>query len=551
MTYMQRYNNWLNKAKDVTVQQQLQQMKGNDKAIQDAFFKDISFGTAGLRGVMGAGSNCLNYYTIVKVTQGLANYMHSNNMTVVGVTYDSRLNSQYFAEIVASVMATNNITCHITRQCQPTPFLSYISRQLECNVAVNITASHNPSQYNGYKVYDNNGCQLLDQQATAVTQFIDQVDPFETDVMTFDSALDSGYVKYVASDLEHQFINTVMQQNLNAARDISVVYTPLNGTGYKMVPYVLKSIGVAKLDIVPQQDHPDGNFATCKYPNPEKKEALSLAIDLARQHNSDIVIATDPDCDRVGVAVQHNNQFVILTGNEVGVLLCDYLLSQLQLHRAIPDNGIVVKTIVTSTMIDRICNNYGVQVVDVLTGFKYIGDTIKNLEQNGEVNRYIFGFEESCGYLKGTYVRDKDAVVASMLICEMASLYLQQGMTLVDKLQQLYDKYGTFQHETYSYEFAGASGALQKDKLLQDICTNGISHIAGKPVVATVDYNKGIGNLPKSNVLKYLCDDGTQIIIRPSGTEPLIKCYVTVCGNRQRNAVDIVAIKAQLDALMK
>ncbi len=546
------FEEWLHKATDKTVHNQLLAMRGDKTAINNAFYKNLEFGTAGLRGTMGAGTNCLNVYTIIKTTQGVANCMKAHHNATACVTYDSRLNSPLFGRTVAQVLATNGIKCYITKECQPTPFLSYMVRQLHCDLGINITASHNPSQYNGYKIYDCKGCQLTDDDANEMTGYIEKVDPFGVQLEDFDQLLAQGRIEYTTVELEKQYLDAVMQQNLNAGDGISVVYTPLNGTGHIMVPKVLKTIGVNTISVVPEQSQPDGNFTTCPYPNPEKSEALAYALKLAEQQNSDIVIGTDPDCDRLGVAVRHNGKYQRLTGNEVGVLLCQYILQSLKERNALPDKAIVVKTIVSSTLADKVAEQYGAQVRDVLTGFKYIGNVIAELEEVGQSNRYVFGFEESCGYLKGTYVRDKDAVVAAMLVAEMTATYKKQGKTLVDILNELYDKFGTYEHLTVSYQFEGAEGAKKKDSLLNNIRRDGFESIAQSKVVDTCDYSTQTKyNLPKANVLKYNMANGSQLIIRPSGTEPLIKNYITVSGTKKENKKVLDAIGKQLDSIYK
>lgn len=546
------FEEWLQKATDKTVHEQLLAMRGDKTAIQNAFYKDLEFGTAGLRGTMGAGTNCLNVYTIIKTTQGVAQCMKSHGYTTACVTYDSRLNSQLFSMKVAQVLATNGIKCYITKECQPTPYLSFMTRQLHCDIGVNITASHNPCQYNGYKIYDCKGCQLTDDDANEMTRFISKVDPFDVQLVDFDKLVADKTIEYTTVELEKQYLDAVMQQNLNAADGISVVYTPLNGTGHLMVPEILRQIGVTEVNIVPEQSKPDGHFTTCPYPNPEKSEALQYALKLAEERHSDIVIGTDPDCDRLGVAVLHDGKYVRLTGNEVGVLLCDYILDSLKQRNALPDNAVVVKTIVSSNLANKVAEQYGAQVRDVLTGFKYIGNVIAELEEVGEANRYVFGFEESCGYLKGTYVRDKDAVVASMLVAEMTATYRKQGKTLVDKLNELYDKFGTYEHLTVSYQFDGAEGADKKQRLLNTIRRDGFESIGQSKVVDTCDYSTQTKyNLPKADVLRYNTANGSQLIIRPSGTEPLIKNYITVSGTKTENKKVLDAIVRQLDSIYK
>lgn len=547
MNYIEKYRLWVSKVTDETVKSQLERMKGHDNLIKDAFYKDLEFGTAGLRGIMGAGSNCLNIYTIAQATQGVATYMKAHGFKKAAITYDSRLNAQLFSRKTAEVLAFNGIECVMTEECMPTPFMSYMIRQLGCDTGINITASHNPSEYNGYKVYDGNGCQLLEEDANEITRYFTAIDAFEVKFKSFEECLKEGIVTYNDKSLEDSYITAVTSQKIFGAKGLSVTYTPLNGAGYRLVPRALKEIGAEKVDVVAEQAYPDGNFPTCSYPNPEKKEALQLALKYAEVNCSDIVIGTDPDSDRLGVAVRHDGQYVLLTGNEVGILLTDYILSDMQKRGVLTDKHIVVKTIVTSAMVDKICAHYGVKVVDVLTGFKFIGNVINKLQQRGCEDLYVFGFEESCGYLKGTYVRDKDAVVASVMFADMCACFKSEGITAVDRLNQLYDKYGTYFNVTYSYRFDGADGARRKQALLDQLRAKAPSEIDGKAVVKVTDYLVDETGTPKADVLRYNMEDGSQLIVRPSGTEPLIKCYVTLCGTRQSNEKQNESVKKYLD----
>lgn len=545
--YKQIYKLWLDKAIDSNIQQSLRAM--SDEDIKNAFSQDLSFGTAGLRGIMTAGTDRMNVYTVYRATEGLAKYMLSHNMTRCIVTYDSRLNNVLFGQIVAATLASRNIQTYITRECMPTPFLSFAVRYLQCDMGVNITASHNPSSYNGYKVYDNNGCQLTDNAAMEVTEYIEQVDMFERPLPRF-ADYEGKQIQYVSDEVEQAYVKEVLNQTINSAKGLKVTYTPLNGAGHRIVPSVLRTMGVEQLSVVSEQSYPDGHFETCLYPNPEKAEALTLAVKLAEKENSDIVIATDPDADRLGVAVAENGKLVQLSGNEVGVLLCDYILQNHVLKGTMPSNPIIVKTIVTSKMVDAIAANYGVKVVDVLTGFKYIGDVINKLEQKNEQDRYVFGFEESCGYLKGTYVRDKDGVIASALIAECAAYYKRQGKTLYARLAELYSQYGEYLLETTSFRFEGVDGAAVKNRLLAELRNNPLTEIAGVKVTAYCDFlSRTIYDLPKADVMRFNCADGSQLIVRPSGTEPLIKCYITTVGDKQSNIKRLAEIKQQLNGM--
>lgn len=541
--YNQKYKLWQQKVTDEDVKQSLSAMTQED--IKNAFSSELSFGTGGLRGIMSAGTDRMNVYTVHRTTVGLAKYMQKHRFNSCAVTFDSRLNSERFSQITAATLAQYGITVYLTKECMPTPFLSFMVRYLHCDLGVNITASHNPSCYNGYKVYDSNGCQLTDSAANEVTSYIDKVDMFETPLPSFNGS--DGKINYIDGSVEQAYKQSVLQQNLGNADDLKVVYTPLNGAGHRIVPDVLKTLGVAELNIVPEQSYPDGNFETCPYPNPEKAEALTLAIKLAVEKRADIVIATDPDSDRLGVAVNNGGNVIQLTGNEVGVLLTDYILNKRKQQGTLPERPVVVKTIVTTKMVDSVVKEYGAEVIDVLTGFKYIGDVIDKLEQKGEQERFVFGFEESCGYLKGTYVRDKDGVVAAALVAECAAYYKRQGKTLTDRINELYAKYGNYLLETTSYRFDGADGAEVKRKLLDNLRSNPLSSVAGVKVASYCDYlTQTVYDLPKANVMRFSCADGSQLIVRPSGTEPLIKCYVTVVGDKQNNIKRIAEIKAQL-----
>ncbi len=541
--YNNKYKLWQQKVTDEDVKQSLSAMTQED--IKNAFSSELSFGTGGLRGIMSAGTDRMNVYTVHRTTVGLAKYMQKHSFNSCAVTFDSRLNSERFSQITAATLAQYGITVYLTKECMPTPFLSFMVRHLHCDLGVNITASHNPSCYNGYKVYDSNGCQLTDNAANEVTSYIDKVDMFETPLPSFNGS--DGKINYIDGSVEQAYKQSVLQQTLGNADGLKIVYTPLNGAGHRIVPDVLKTLGVAELNIVPEQSYPDGNFETCPYPNPEKAEALTLAIKLAVEKHADIVIATDPDSDRLGVEVNNGGNVIQLTGNEVGVLLTDYILNKRKQQGTLPERPVVVKTIVTTKMVDSVAKEYGAEVIDVLTGFKYIGDVIDKLEQKGEQERFVFGFEESCGYLKGTYVRDKDGVVAAALVAECAAYYKRQGKTLTDRINELYAKYGNYLLETTSYRFDGADGAEVKRKLLDNLRSNPLSSVAGVKVASYCDYlTQTVYDLPKANVMRFTCADGSQLIVRPSGTEPLIKCYVTVVGDKQNNIKRIAEIKAQL-----
>jgi len=530
--YLKKYEQWCKSVTDKAVAESLKNMEGDEEAVKDAFYKDLEFGTGGLRGVMSAGTNRMNVYTVKRTSEGLARFLLARGKSDCVVTYDSRLNSKLFAETTAATLASFGIKVYITKECSPTPFLSYLVRYYRCGGGVNITASHNPCEYNGYKVYDESGCQLTDKAAQELTNIIEQTEWFACDA-AFSDYMSNG-ITYVEEEALESYVNCVLRESLNNADGLDVTYTPLNGVGHKIVPYVLSQIGVKNISVVPEQSYPDGRFLTCPYPNPEKEEALSLAVKLAEEQHSDVVIATDPDSDRQGVAVRHGNRYVQLSGNEVGVLLCDYVLSQRLSRCDLPQKPVIVKTIVTTNMIDALAEKYGAETHDVLTGFKYIGDVINKLEAKFEADRFVFGFEESCGYLKGTYARDKDGVVASMLFAECAAYYKKQGKTAVDRLEELYCELGKYFQKTVSYRFEGASGEERKTHLLSELRDNPPSHLGDSKVTDVCDFlNQTEYDLPKANVLRYRTESGGQLIIRPSGTEPLIKCYVTVRNDEE------------------
>ena len=414
MTSKEKYELWRKNVSDKEVAAQLDAMKGNDKAIENAFYKDLEFGTGGLRGELGAGTNCLNVYTIRKVTQGIADCMKHYGYKKAAISHDSRINSDVFAAEVARVFAANGIKAYLTKELMPTPYLSFITRHYGADIGVMITASHNPAKYNGYKVYGSDGCQLTDARANEMIGYIEKVDPFAVKVAALSESVKEGKIEYVSDDVTELYLAEVKKRSVGSADGLKVAYSPLNGTGYKLVPEMLKRIGVAALDIVKEQGYPDGRFTTCSYPNPEKAEALKLGLELAKAKDSDILIATDPDADRMGIAVKHGGGYTLMTGNEVGVLLTDFLFSRRKENGTLPKNPVLVKTIVSTALAVKVAEEYGAEIYNVLTGFKYIGDVIGKLEAKGEADRFVLGFEESYGYLSGSYVRDKDAVVASM-----------------------------------------------------------------------------------------------------------------------------------------
>ncbi len=547
MNYIDKYNEWCQKVTDIELQRQLRDMSDSEK--QEAFDGDLSFGTAGLRGIMSVGTARMNVYTVYRATEGLARYMDAHGMKSTAITYDSRNNSKRFCELAAATLASHGIKVYLTAECMPTPYLSYMVRELHCDTGVNVTASHNPAEYNGYKVYDATGCQLLDEDAAEVTRYIETVTLFDRPLPLFEE-YEGNLVQYTDRLLEEMYIDRVLQERLtfDLSEDLSVVYTPLNGAGYRIVPETLHRAGLKELTVVAEQEYPDGNFPTCPYPNPEKTETLMLAMKLASEKHADIIIANDPDCDRLGVAAWDGKEYRRLSGNEVGVLLADFVLTELQKANSLPIKPVLVKTIVTTPMLDALAKQFGAEVRDVLTGFKYIGNVINILESQGCADRYLFGFEESCGYLKGSYVRDKDGVIAALLVAECASVLKSRGKTLVSRLEELYQAHGYYFQNTISYRFDGISGAEKKERLLAALRKESFVALGNSPVTETCDFlTQTEYDLPKADVLRLRSADGSQLIIRPSGTEPLIKCYITVKGDKQSNNARYEAIKHAMD----
>lgn len=537
----QLYTEWLNNATDCA--DELKAMSADDK--KEAFYKDLEFGTAGLRGVIGAGTNRLNVYTIGKVTQGLADYVlaHKKKGATVAISYDSRNYSEEFARYAAAVLAANGIKSYITAELFPTPYLSFMVRKFKCDAGVMITASHNPAKFNGYKVYGPDGCQVTDNAAAEIFGYIQKVNTFEVKADDFDKAVKAGKIEF--ADVTREYLDAVYERSVGQARDVSIVYTPLNGTGTKIVPQMFRERGFENVSVVPEQALPDGNFPTTPYPNPEKAQALELAIALAKKTNADIVIGTDPDADRIGAAVKTADGYRLITGNEMGVLLINYIFTH---KKDLPKNPVVVKTIVTTDLAARVAESYGAEVKEVLTGFKYIGEVIKKLEAKGESERFVFGYEESYGYLSGTYVRDKDAVIASMLVAEMTADYLKVGKTLADVLDEIYGKFGKYYHRTVSFTYEGVSGAQKMKDVLAGIRKNPPKAIDGSAVTESIDYlTQTALDLPKADVLSFKAADGSKLIVRPSGTEPLIKVYITAANGGEKR---IDAILNEVNSFM-
>ena len=542
---MELYSLWCkNAVDDSDLQEELKSIENDTPAIRDRFYRDLEFGTGGLRGVIGAGTNRLNIYTIRRATQGLANYVKQEyNGGSVAISYDSRIKSDVFAKAAAEVLSANGIKVYIYKELMPTPMLSFAVRNLGCQAGIMVTASHNPAKYNGYKAYGNDGCQITLKGAEIILSEINSLDMFK-DVKTsdFNTELEKGNIEYISQEVIDTYYECVLAEGINtdlcASSGLKVVYTPLNGTGNKPVRTILKKIGITDVSIVEEQENPDGNFPTCPYPNPEIREALELGLKKCKEVKPDLLLATDPDCDRVGIAVPDGDNYVLFSGNEVGALLFEYICKQRIAKGTMPENPIVVKTIVTTNIINAIAKDYGVEVIDVLTGFKFIGEQIGFLEEKGEEKRYIFGFEESYGYLSGGYVRDKDAVNASMLICEMAAYYRTQGISLIQARENLYNKYGVYYHTLHSFTFEGESGMIKMNNIMSQLRNNHPKEIAGYKVISCSDYKLSITKdiatgseteikLPKSNVLAFELEDNLKVVVRPSGTEPKIKTYYT------------------------
>lgn len=558
MNINELYSLWCSNATDDSdLTNELSAIKNDSEGISDRFYRELEFGTGGLRGVIGAGTNRMNIYTVRRATQGFADYINEAfENPSVAVSYDSRIKSDVFAKATAGVFAANGIKVYIYSELMPTPALSFAVRELCCQAGVMITASHNPSKYNGYKAYGEDGCQLNLESAEKVIKKINALDIFkDVKYMEFDEGLKEGKISYIEQNTIDEYYKNVLAQGINtnlvADSGLKIVYTPLNGTGNKPVRTILDKIGVKNVTVVPEQENPDGNFTTCPYPNPEIREALDLGLKLCNEVKPDLLLATDPDCDRVGIAVpDENGEYVLISGNEVGALLLEYICSERTRLGTMPDKPVAVKTIVTTDIVRKIAEKYNVELIDVLTGFKFIGEQIAILEKNNEENRYVFGFEESYGYLAGTYVRDKDAVIASMLICEMAAFYRTKGISLLQARENMYKAYGVYVHSQQSFTFEGAVGMEKMNSIMSQLRENHPSSIGGLNLTAFEDYlsskatNVITGktetiNLPKSNVLAFRLENNASVIIRPSGTEPKIKAYYTTTGVDHNEAAEL------------
>lgn len=569
MKEMELYELWKQKAVgDPDLVQELTSIAGDEVAIKDRFYDELQFGTAGLRGVIGAGTIRMNIYTVRRATQGYADYLlETFDKPSVAIAFDSRIKSDLFAKETACVFAANGIPVHIFKELQPTPVLSFAIRYLKAQGGVVVTASHNPSKYNGYKAYGADGCQMTEEAAGAVMRKMQAVDVFDgAKTMDFDEGVRTGKISIIGDDLLNAYLDAVaakaIHHGVGKQAGLKVVYTPLNGAGNVPVRKILAREGFEQVYVVPEQEMPDGNFPTAPFPNPEIRQAFECALKLAEQVGPDILLATDPDSDRVGIAVRQDGEYVLMSGNEVGALLFDYICSQRIANGTMPKDPVAVTTIVSTRMTAAIAKKYGVQLIDVLTGFKYIGEQIGFLEKKGEDDRFVFGFEESYGYLAGSYVRDKDAVVGSMLICEMAAFYKQQGRTLYDVMQDLYQEFGFYKNAVDSIVREGAAGMAELQGIMEKLRKNPPAQIAERKVTGIADYQQStdtdlasdtvnVIHLPKSNVLCYRLEGGAQVIVRPSGTEPKVKIYYTAKAPTSKEADEITEqLKASMNTLL-
>lgn len=555
--YDKLYELWLEKAnRDPDLKEELESVKGNEKEILDRFYKTLEFGTGGLRGVIGAGTNRMNVYTVAQATQGLADYLNANfDSPSVAIAHDSRIKSDLFAKTAAGVLAANSIKVYFYDELMPTPMLSFAVIRLRCSSGIVITASHNPSKYNGYKCYGPEGYQMTDEAAKETLSYINKVDIFSgIKIMDFDEALAEDKIDFIEDWVKDEFyeeeLKCRLEKDVCKKSGIKVIYSPLNGTGNKPVRHILKKIGVENLRIVLSQEQPDGTFPTCPFPNPEIKQVFEEGMKMAKNFPADILLATDPDCDRVGIAVLDNGEYKLMSGNEVGCMLTQYILSRLKEQGRLPEKPVVVKTIVTTELVRAIANDYNCEMFDLLTGFKYIGELIEKLKAKGEEDRYVLGFEESYGYLTGTHVRDKDAVNGAMMIIEMAAYYKLQGKTLIDVMNGIYEKYGMYLNSLFNFGFEGADGMKKMSGMMESMRENAPEKIAGMTVEKIADYERSVTKytsdgrtepitLPVSNVLSYSLPDDNKVIIRPSGTEPKIKVYVTAHAKTHDDAQKI------------
>lgn len=550
MNIQEELKRWQNNVTDREIKSQLDDLvqNGTDSEIADAFFQELEFGTAGLRGVIGAGTNRMNIYTVGKATQGLADYLNAHyEDPSVAIARDSRIKGELFVQRAASVLAANGIRVYIYPRIEPTPALSFAVRDLGCSAGINITASHNPSAYNGYKVYGEDGCQIASEVANEISKAVAHVDAFSDVLSTpFQDAINYGMVNWIPDSTLDRFIDAVFASSAEYPGadkyPLKLVYTPLNGTGLECVEKILGRIGVSDITVVPEQKDPDGSFPTCPYPNPESRDALKLGIQLCEQVHPDLLLATDPDADRVGVACKGNDDYVLISGNEMGILLLDYICKTKTVQNTLPSKPLAISTIVSTSMIDAIAAEYGIEIQRTLTGFKWIGSIITELEKVNQQDNFLFGFEESYGYLAGSHVRDKDAIVATMLICQMAQFYKSQGLNLAQAMESLYERYGYYQNRTISVDFPGADGATQMSRLMADLRKNPPSALADLEVIEVVDYQGGHNGLPSANVIEFRLPDSNKVVFRPSGTEPKVKAYIFAKGQTSQAAIQLMDV---------
>ena len=545
-------NTWLANVTDEELLAELKAMQeaGDEDAITDAFFQDLAFGTAGLRGTIGAGTNRMNIYTVGRATQGFAEYLNKTfENPTVAIARDSRNKGELFVKTTAAILAANGVTSYVYPKISPVPTLSWATRYLKCSGGICMTASHNPAPYNGYKAYGPDGCQITSEAADAISAAMNACDPFkDIKTMDFDAAVEQGLVKWIDDEVLDAYYDAVADKSVNNLTDeqianapLKLVYTPLNGTGLIPVTTVLNKVGITDITVVPEQRDPDADFPTCPYPNPEIREAMQKGIDLCQEVKPDLLLATDPDADRVGVACADGDDYTLLTGNEMGVLLLDYICKMRAERGEDLSNKVAVTTIVSSAMVDALAAEYGFELRRCLTGFKYIGDIITGLSDAGKVDRFIFGFEESYGYLSGDHVRDKDAVNASMLICQMAQYYKLQGKNLVEAMRDLYEKHGYYHNKTVSLSYPGADGAAKMAGIMKSLRDEAPAEIAGSKVEAVVDYATCVNGLPAADVIEFDLEGGNKAIVRPSGTEPKIKLYIFAKGEDAAAADALIA----------
>lgn len=555
--YNELYKLWLEKNTEEDLKAELLSIEGKDEEILDRFYKSLEFGTAGLRGVIGAGTNRMNVYTVGQATQGLADYLNESfENPSCAIAYDSRIKSDELSKAAAEVLAANGVKVYIYPELVPTPMLSFAVRKLGCSSGIILTASHNPAKYNGYKCYDPRGYQMTDEAAAKTYEYIQKTDMFaDVKKIAFEDGIADGSIEYIGQDVYEEFYACVekacLSKEICKQANLKLIYTPLNGTGNKPVRHMLSRIGIDNVTVVPEQELPDGNFPTCPYPNPEIKQVFELAIELAKKNNADLLLATDPDCDRVGIAVLDDGEYKLMSGNEIGVLLANYILERRTELGMMPENPVVIKSFVTTKLVDLVAAKYGAKTASLLTGFKYIGEYITNLESEGKEDNFIVGMEESYGYLSGIHARDKDAVVGSALICEMAAYYKAKGKTLFEVMRDIYAEFGIFNNSLLNFTFEGASGMEKMASIMENLRNNPPKEIGGMEVLEVSDYKNSVTvntktgekteiTLPKSNVLAYALPGSNGAIVRPSGTEPKIKIYITAVAQDEAGVAKIV-----------